>query len=45
MVHIVNLFGGPGSGKLTTTALLFGKLKLKGVDTEIVVESRGISIH
>lgn len=35
---IVNLFGGPGSGKSTTAAGVFNKLKLAGVNCEIVTE-------
>lgn len=29
---IINLFGGPGSGKSTGAAYIFAKLKLAGVD-------------
>lgn len=35
---IVNLFASPGSGKSTTAAGVFSKLKLKGVDCELVTE-------
>lgn len=35
---IVNLFGGPSSGKSTTAAGLFHKLKMQGVNCEIVTE-------
>jgi nicotinamide riboside kinase len=35
---IVNLFGGPGSGKSTTAAGVFHKLKLNGVNCELVTE-------
>jgi tRNA uridine 5-carbamoylmethylation protein Kti12 len=35
---IVNLFGGPGSGKSTTAAGLFYKLKLNNVNCELVTE-------
>jgi nicotinamide riboside kinase len=35
---IVNLFGGPGSGKSTTAAGLFHKLKLAGYNCELVTE-------
>ena len=35
---IVNLFGGPGSGKSTTAAGLFHKLKINGVNCELVTE-------
>jgi tRNA uridine 5-carbamoylmethylation protein Kti12 len=35
---IVNLFGGPSSGKSTTAAGLFHKLKISGVNCELVTE-------
>ena len=35
---IVNLYGGPGSGKSTGAAYLFAKLKMAGVDSEYVTE-------
>lgn len=35
---IINLFGGPGSGKSTTSAGVFHKLKLNGVNCELVTE-------
>lgn len=35
---IINLFGGPGSGKSTTAAGLFHKLKLTGAKTELITE-------
>ncbi|MCK9477270.1 MAG: DNA recombination/repair protein RecA [Candidatus Muirbacterium halophilum] len=35
---IINLFGGPGSGKSTGAAYIFAKLKLAGVDAEYVSE-------
>ena len=35
---IINLFGGPGSGKSTGAAYIFAKLKLAGVDVEYVSE-------
>lgn len=38
MTKIINLFGGPGSGKSTTAALLFGKMKLAGYNCELVTE-------
>ena len=35
---IVNLFGGPSSGKSTTAAGIFHKLKMQGINCEIVTE-------
>lgn len=35
---IVNLFGGPGSGKSTTAAGLFHMLKIHGINCELVTE-------
>lgn len=35
---IVNLFGGPGSGKSTGATWLFSQLKLRGIDCEYVSE-------
>ena len=35
---IVNLYGGPGSGKSTGAAYIFSKLKMAGVDAEYVTE-------
>ena len=35
---VVNLFGGPGSGKSTTCAGVFSKLKLAGVNCEMALE-------
>jgi hypothetical protein len=35
---IVNLFGGPGSGKSTTAAGLFHQLKINGINCELVTE-------
>lgn len=37
-VIIVNLFGGPGTGKSTTAAGVFHRLKLSGVNCELVQE-------
>jgi hypothetical protein len=34
----INLFGGPGTGKSTTAALLFGQLKSAGLKTEYITE-------
>lgn len=35
---IVNLFGGPGCGKSTAAAYIFSKLKMSGVNCELVTE-------
>lgn len=35
---IVNLFGGPGSGKSTGAAYVFSQLKMQGVNCELVTE-------
>lgn len=35
---VVNLFGGPGTGKSTGAAYIFSRLKLEGVDAELVTE-------
>ena len=35
---VVNLFAGPGSGKSTTCAGVFAKLKLAGVNCEMALE-------
>ena len=35
---VINLFGGPGCGKSTIAALLFGKLKQNNVNCELVTE-------
>ena len=35
---VVNLYGGPGTGKSTNAALVFGKLKLAGVRAELATE-------
>lgn len=35
---IVNLFGGPGSGKSTGAAYIFSMLKMKGINAELVTE-------
>jgi hypothetical protein len=38
MTLVVNLFGGPGTGKSTTAARLFGDLKTSKVNVELVRE-------
>ena len=35
---VINLFGGPGCGKSTIAALLFGKLKQNGINCEMALE-------
>ena len=35
---VVNLYGGPGTGKSTTAALLFATLKQRGVNCELATE-------
>lgn len=35
---VLNLFGGPGTGKSTTCAAIFAKLKLSGVNCEMALE-------
>ena len=35
---VVNLYGGPGSGKSTTAAGIFSELKMLGLNTELVTE-------
>lgn len=35
---VVNLFGGPGTGKSTNAALTFGKLKVRGISAEYITE-------
>lgn len=35
---VVNLFGAPGSGKSTGAAYVFSKLKMEGVNAELVTE-------
>lgn len=35
---VTNLFAGPGAGKSTTAALVFGLLKSAGLDVELVTE-------
>lgn len=38
MTTIINLYGGPGTGKSTTAALMFAALKQRGVNAELVQE-------
>lgn len=38
MTKVVNLFGGPGCGKSTGAAFIFAKLKMAGVNAELVTE-------
>lgn len=38
MTLVVNLFGGPGTGKSTTAAGVFAQLKSEGIKTELVHE-------
>lgn len=35
---VISLYGGPGTGKSTTAALLFSRFKNKGLNTELVTE-------
>lgn len=35
---VVNLFGGPGTGKSTLSANIFARLKMDGVDVEMAPE-------
>lgn len=35
---VVNLFGGPGSGKSTGAAYVFARLKMLGYNAELVTE-------
>lgn len=37
-VKVISLYGGPGTGKSTTASLVFGMLKLNGVNCEYVQE-------
>lgn len=38
LTKIINLFGGPGVGKSTQAALLFGEMKKLGLECELVTE-------
>lgn len=42
---IVTLWGGPGTGKSTTAAGVFSKMKMDGINTEIVVEFAKELVH
>ena len=35
---VVNLFGAPGAGKSTGAAYIFSKLKMAGINAELVTE-------
>lgn len=37
-MRVVNLYGGPGTGKSTTAAAVFAELKMRGVNCEYVQE-------
>ena len=37
-MKIINLYGGPGTGKSRTAALLFGEMKFKGYNVELITE-------
>lgn len=37
-LKVINIFAGPGAGKSTTAAILFGRMKLRGLKTELVTE-------
>jgi hypothetical protein len=38
MTKVINLYGGPGTGKSTTAAAVFAELKFRGVNCEYVQE-------
>ena len=38
MTRVVNLYGGPGTGKSTTAAALFAEMKYRGVNCEYIQE-------
>jgi len=38
MTKVINLFGGPGCGKSTGAAFIFARLKMAGVNAELVTE-------
>ena len=35
---VINLFGAPGAGKSTGAAYIFSKLKMKGINVELITE-------
>lgn len=37
-LKVINLYGGPGTGKSTTAAALFARMKRKGLNVELVTE-------
>lgn len=37
-MRVINLFGAPGSGKSTGAAYLFAKLKMAGINAELITE-------
>lgn len=37
-MQIINLYGGPGTGKSTTAAQIFAELKKRGINVELVTE-------
>lgn len=37
-MHVVNLFGAPGAGKSTGAAYIFSRLKMEGVNCELITE-------
>lgn len=37
-MKVINLFGAPGSGKSTGAAYLFAKLKMTGINAELITE-------
>jgi adenylate kinase family enzyme len=38
MTKVINLYGGPGTGKSTTASALFAVMKRKGINCELVTE-------
>lgn len=39
MTKVVNLFGGPSSGKSTAAAGIFNRMKVRGINAELVMEA------